>query len=404
MKQYTPFEYLQINLANHYGLDKEQFEDRIAWVKENNAVLEHRTLTANDAFRYRAALLAYRDVQTGKPIGYLVGLDAAASGIAILGALTGCKTTAANTGITGTRRRDIYGKCTKVMSDLLGADVEVDRDPVKKALMTSYYGSKAKPKEVFGEDTPELQAFYEAAETVAPGANALKEILLMAWQPYADLHEWIMPDGFHVRLPVLQTMESRLEVDELDHTTIKMLYEDNIGTERGLSLVANVTHSCDSLMVREVGRRCKYDQEQLLAAAELLEYRLTRSNIPGQETFHIERLWRQTGFLSLVGIEHVMGATCTSWFNEDYCEALLGLIKTTLAKPSFDILFIHDEYLCHPNYMNHVRQTVIDVLAEMADSNLASDILSQITGSPVNVSRLSTDLGDEIRKSEYIIN
>ena len=403
MKQYSAFKYLQIDLANHYGLDKEQFEDRIAWVKENDGILESLAPMAEDHFRYQAALLAYRDAQAGKPIGYLIGLDAAASGIAILGALTGCKITAANTGIIGTRRRDIYGKCTKVMSDLLDADVEVDRDPVKKSLMTSYYGSKAKPKEVFGEDTPELQAFYEAAETVAPGASALKEILLMAWQPHADLHEWIMPDGFHVRLPVLQTMESRLEIDELEHTTIKMLYEDNVGTERGLSLVANFTHAQDSMLCREVGRRCKYDETRLLISAELLAYHISTWDSRPVDNPRIQQLWENTGFLSLVGIERITEDSINN-FSRAYCEALLELIQTTLNKPSFDILFIHDEYLCHPNYMNHVRQTVIDVLAEMADSRLAEDILLQITGSPVDVPHLSDHLGDEIRKSEYIIS
>ena len=328
MKSYTPLEYLQIDLANHYGLDQLQFEERIEWAEqEGGAYLEDFVHQAKDSFRYQASLMAYRDAQAGKSIGYLVGLDAAASGIAILGALSGCHVTAANTGIIGPKRKDIYGICTNVMSGMLGAEIEIPRPEVKGALMPSYYGSKAQPKEVFGEDTPELCAFLDAAKEVAPGADMLKNILLMSWQPYALKHSWIMPDGFHVHIPVLQTMETKLEIDELDHTSIKMLYEDNIGTETGLSLVANFTHSCDAYMIREVARRC-----------------------------------------------------------------------------DFDILFIHDEYLCHPNNMNHVRQTVIDVLAEMADSNLANSILSQITGQPALMTKLSADLGNEIRKGEYIIS
>ena len=400
MKQYTPLEYLQIDLANHFGKDKEQFEDRIAWVAENEDSLESLVQQAEDPFRYQAALMAYRDAQNDRPIGYLVGLDAAASGIAILGALTGCKVTAANTGITGDRRKDIYGECTKVMSGLLGTDVDVSRTEVKAALMPMYYGSKARPRDLFGDGTRELQAFYDAADTVAPGASALKELLLTAWQSYADLHEWIMPDGFHVRLPVLQTMESRLEIDELDHTTIKMLYEDNVGTEQGLSLVANFTHAQDSMLCREVGRRCKYDPVKLMVTINHLEHRTgaTPKSVP-----HIEELWRNTGFLSLVGIEYVTEESVNT-FSIGYCKALHALITTTLLKPSFDILCVHDEYLCHPNYMNHVRQTVIDVLAEMADSDLASDILEQITGKNVAVPQLSQNLGDAIRESEYIIS
>lgn len=42
----------------------------------------------------------------------------------------------------------------------------------------AFYGSKAKPKEIFGEDTPELNAFYQAAQQVAPGAWELLQDLL----------------------------------------------------------------------------------------------------------------------------------------------------------------------------------------------------------------------------------
>lgn len=63
-----------------------------------------------------------------------------------------------------------------------------------------------------------------------------------------------------------------------------------------------------------------------------------------------------------------------------------------------------DEFMAHPNYMNHVRQIVIDVLAEMADSNIMNHILSQITGEPVSIPPIDCKLGDLIRESEYIIS
>ena len=403
MIEYTPLQYLQIDLANQCGLDHTQFEDRIQWVMEHERNLELFAPEAKDFFRYTAALQAYRDAQAGKPIGYLVGLDAAASGIAILGALTGCTVTAANTGIIGAKRKDVYDVCTESMRDLLGSEIEVLKDDVKKSLMTSYYGSKATPKNVFGKDTPELHAFYQAAEMVAPGASAMKNALLLAWQPFVLEHSWTMPDGFEVNIPVLQTMETKLEIDELDHLSIKMLYEDNVGTEKGLSLVANVTHACDALMVREVARRCNYDKEFLMNMENNLTIYLNDNSVYKYKyTPAIEQLWKDHEFLSLVGIEYLNEESVKD-FGHDYLNALLELITQTLKKPSFEVLFIHDEYLSHPNYMNYVRGCVIDVLAAMADSNIPSHILTQIIGEPTQAPTLSHNLGDAIRRSEYII-
>jgi len=178
MEKYRGIEYLKIDISNNYGLDKQPYADRIAWVDEHEEYLEELVGAADKPFQYLAAVMAYRDAQKGIPTGHLVGFDACASGIAIMAALTGCKTTAENTGLIGNTRADVYGQTTQVMSMLLGSDVEVARKDVKAASMTHFYGSKAKPKEIFGEGTDEFNAFYEANKIVAPGASELMDILL----------------------------------------------------------------------------------------------------------------------------------------------------------------------------------------------------------------------------------
>lgn len=339
MKTYTPLQYLQIDIANHYGLDKLQFEERIQWVLDNEEHLESKTEMADDKYRYIAAILAYRQAQNNEPVHHLVGLDANASGIAILGAISGCKTTARNTGIIGKQQKDVYGICTDIMSALLDSDVEVPRKEVKSALMPCYYGSKVAPKEVFGKDTDELEAFEEASQAVAPGAHVLKDTLLMAWQPNVLKHSWVMPDGFKVEIPVLQTMETTLRIKELDDTRIKMLYEDNVGSEEGLSLVANVTHSIDGMLVREVARRCNYNDTQLERVRDIL-YQRIHTGKTGKDCPHIEGLWNETGFLSLTGVECINEESVYD-FGLNYCSELLELIECTLQKPTFEVLFIH---------------------------------------------------------------
>ena len=37
MQTFSPIEYMAIDIANHFGLDKQPWEARIAWFKENGA-------------------------------------------------------------------------------------------------------------------------------------------------------------------------------------------------------------------------------------------------------------------------------------------------------------------------------------------------------------------------------
>ena len=151
----------------------------------------------------------------------------------IMGVLSNCPVTCANVGITGDKRMDIYTECT----DEMGID-DVPRSDIKDAFMTYLYQSTAQPKNLFGDDTSELRAFYEALVTVAPGACKVLSEMAMSWQSNALTHEWDMVDGFHVRVPVLQKVQSKIEIDELDHMSLTYMYEENIGTEYGLSSAA----------------------------------------------------------------------------------------------------------------------------------------------------------------------
>ena len=135
METYTPIEYLKIDLANQYGLDKQQFEDRIAWVDRNQVNLEAMVEYAEDRYRFAAALIAFREVQAGKPTGHLVGLDACASGPQIMAALMRDPIGALNTSLVGSKRNCVYTKTTQVMNKILNMQKTFDRSSVKNALM-----------------------------------------------------------------------------------------------------------------------------------------------------------------------------------------------------------------------------------------------------------------------------
>ena len=244
MQQFSGFEYLLMDAANSYGLDKLLFEDRIQWGREHLDELESLTGKAESAYLFMKSVAAIRKAQQGIPTGHLVALDAVCSGMQIMSAITGCISGARATGLVDPdRRADAYTEQTQRMQVILGSNIHVTRKDAKAALMTSFYGSKEQPKIIFGEDTPELAAFYQACMEMAPGAYELLQELLDTWQPYALVHAWKLPDGYDARVKVMQREETRIEVDELDHASFTYEYYVNQGSKKGLSNVANVVHS-----------------------------------------------------------------------------------------------------------------------------------------------------------------
>lgn len=240
MKCFTGWQYLLIDLANAYGLDKELFEVRIKWAEENLHQLESLVDKADSKPLYVSAMLAVRKAQKGLPTGHLVGFDASNSGMQMMSALTGCISGASYCGLVYPDvRSDAYTSCTKLMNELLGAQdisVNVSRKDAKNALMTTLYGSSAQPKKIFGEDSPALAAFYETVATMAPGAWRLLQELLDSWNSHALAHCWQLPDGFEANIRVMRKIagqEGRIEVDELGGASFTYEFYSNEPVQKG---------------------------------------------------------------------------------------------------------------------------------------------------------------------------
>ena len=217
-KRYTGYQWLLIDIANAFGKDKLVFEKRVEWVEENIEILESLTEKAETKPLFIKAVQALRKAQQRIPTGHMVAVDGSASGIQMLSVLSGCITGATASGLVNPNKRaDAYTEVTEAMNTILGGGFSISRSDAKRSIMTSFYGSKQIPKELFGEDTPEINAFYEAVYQCAPGAWNLLQDLIGAWNPYALEHTWVLPDGFVAKVKVMQKKEVRIEVDELSY-------------------------------------------------------------------------------------------------------------------------------------------------------------------------------------------
>jgi hypothetical protein len=416
MAPFTGFQYLLIDVANQYGHDKLLFEERIEWATANLNSLEAQADKAETLPLYRKAVMAIRKAQQGIPTGHLVGFDAVCSGVQLMSVLTGCVAGATATGLVDPNvRADAYTALTRAMQSILGTGFNVARSDAKQALMTSMYGSKKTPREIFGDNTPELNAFYKAAATVAPGAWELLQELLASWQPGALMHSWKLPDGFDVRIKVMTKKQARIEVDELDHATFTYEFYENEGQDKGLSNAANVIHSVDAYVLRAIHRRCNYTPEVVSYVDKCLEEELITRSLFGQPeasevdlfmsektAYYIEQ-YNRSGMPDAVILPYLNQASVTC-LSQKHLEAMAVIVSGMLEYSPFEVVTIHDEFKCHPNNMNHLRQQYINVLAELAESNLIGDVLGQIHGTTGTYTKLSNDLGDKIRKSNYALS
>jgi len=402
MQTFTGYQYIKIDVANHYGLEKETFDSRIKWVDMHMNELEALVDEASSRPLYVAAVMALRDALAGVPSGHLVGLDACSSGIQIMGTLMGCPVTCESTGLVDpTVRADIYTDVTDVMNAKLhqaGINISPARSDVKSALMTHFYGSTMKPKEIFGEETIELEKFYEAQAEVAPGAVTTMEMLLGSWQPFGLSHDWSLPDGFEAKCKVMTPVDVKIEVDELDHATFTHRFYENEGTETGLSIAANIIHSIDGMIVREMNRRCNYDPVILAKAKDLIESELTRRQ-PIPSMVDTEQ------FISLVEAENIAkGKTCILDYTVSDLLRIDYLIGASMAHTAFPLVCVHDEFKAHANNMNHLRQHYIEIFAELGDSNLLADILTQVNQAPVTIDKVTPYISTLIRQSNYALS
>ncbi len=137
MQSFDGRSYLKIDIANNYGLDKKTWDERIEWFNQHESMLHNLVDSAEEPALFYAGVKAWKDVQAGKPIGYMVSLDATSSGLQILAALTGDRMAAQLCNVVDTGyREDAYTIIYDEMIQRTGGQAKISRDDTKSAIMT----------------------------------------------------------------------------------------------------------------------------------------------------------------------------------------------------------------------------------------------------------------------------
>lgn len=171
----------------------------------------------------------------------------------------------------------------------------------------------------------------------------------------------------------------------------------------------NVIHSIDAYVLRCMQRRCNYNDVIVPMAYDYICEELAyRGDGPALDSM-AESI---SVYADLYNRTNMADAVIFPWINSqsvecletDHLEALKALAESMLVHEPFELVTVHDEFKCHPNYCNDMRQHYINIFAEMADSNMLDDIVNQITGSHVSYSGMNMNISEMIRTSEYALS
>ena len=396
MQLFKGIEYIKIDIANKFGLDKDKWDDRLKWFELNEFMLRDLLSEAEEPAQYLAGI--NEDALKGIPSGYLISLDATASGAQILCCLTGDLDGAKLCNLVNTgNREDLYTNIYNYMVEKYNLPKNISRDKVKKAIMTALYSSIKEPEKAFGKR--HINHFYETMLKLMPGAWRLNIKFLEMWQSDKELYMWTLPDNFHSSFKSKVEVEDTFTVNGKTHTR---RYKVVGATTEGRALGANITHSIDGYVVREITARAMFDRNKLQYVNNLL-----KGIVPSNEKIREEdnntvatlvALSKSCGMASVRLLEHLN--------SENIKNVPLDLIKSLISKiPSrkFSVLSVHDCFRCLPNYGNDLRQLYKDLMCEIADSCLLEHILEHVLGKRISITKRIDNLSDYIKDAEYPI-
>lgn len=407
MQTFTGKQYLMIDIANNFGLDKENWDVRLKWFEDNQHQLAQLVQQADEPALFFAGYRAYDNMIQGKPSGYPISLDATSSGLQILACLTGDRKAALMCNVVDNGKREdaytvVFNQMVHHLVNELGLQAGgIKRDDCKQAIMTSLYSSVAVPKQVFGEGV-QLTVFYETMADMAPAVWELNTAFLNMWRPDVLEHTWVLPDNFHVKVKVMDSIKETVHFQNRPYETY---YKVNQPMEQGRSIGANVVHSLDGMIVREMTRRCMYKPEQIEYLVGILN---TDSSFHGtsdvtEDDKMVQILWKhyeESDYLSARILDH-LNLENLGHVNEN---EIWELIWSLPEKP-FDLVAVHDCFRCLPNYGNDLRKQYNIQMSELANSKMLQYLIRQITGNhQLNIGKLDDTLWEDALVSNYSLS
>lgn len=256
----------QIDIANHMGLDKKDYSERLSTVQSLSNLAN---VKAKKPILFAKAVESYNKMTLSdyNSTDYMCQIDATASCLQIQAIIANDSKVAKYTNLTDISKcYDIYGKAAQEIIDLVKSKLQVSdiRDIVKKAVMTAGYNSQKQitvaRKELAKKGLRIAQEYLEEIVYTGPKIRQLlKKMNKLFSSVKTDMIKYTMPDGFVVELPNIT--KNRIFVKNKEYKYKYMMRYDERGydyEENWRSLAPNIIHSIDAYICRELIRRCDF--------------------------------------------------------------------------------------------------------------------------------------------------
>lgn len=400
MDKFTGLQYLQIDIASRYGLDKLSWQARLDWFNTNESSLDSLVDSAKEPAMFQAGVLAYRDYKLKEPSGFGISLDATTSCLQLISLLVGDeKGLEYSNVIDNGRRNDAYTLIYLEMQSRSPLAKDIKRSDLKNAIMTMLYGSTKQPEEVFGKGEL-LALFYEVMNDLFPKCMEYINYTVNAWQKDVINYGWILPDDFHVKIKVMN--KQYMSITYLGRVS-QLVENVNESNNYGRSYAANIIHSVDGFIVRELLRRCRYEVDVIKQVKQaLIDVYVPKKTPKDYDTKMLQILLDQqkkSGYLSTRVLNHIHRSN-SFMVNKSEIRAMIR----ALPKQPFDVLTIHDCFRCLPNYGNDLREQYNIILAQIYESDILESIISDLTNDGTKVNKAFINVGDKIFNANYALS
>lgn len=431
MKKLTAFEYSLKTLSNHAfkGSDKETLEVQVALGKKllpmlpslstMEGVKEFSQSHILEASNVRGVMSLSKDILNNQ-FGW-VPLDTASSQSLITSAIT--------------RDNECLNKIfhldTNLPSDIyttIGEEIratfnlgDIPRKVIKKALMAWGYGGYSHLCQLcdIKQDVLNTVMFDIAKSLGFTGIFTMRQACLDAWDEDALEHRWELPDGYEIHQVITQDTFARdMMTGEYIYPAKRVEITLN-GKQRGIdcrwskigtrnqkesgtrSIGANLIHSLDAFLMRELVRRCKQDftikPEEF---KEVIEYSfdIKVKDPKAEDLFH---MWEETNIVSLNILNHLHYG---DYLPRPYWEAIQEVIND-LPQDGFDIRPIHDEFACLPRYANEMRYQFNHLIAELYLSTILQYFSKQFDKLDIKpIDEAKPEMVKQILEADYLLS
>lgn len=240
---------------------------------------------------------------------------------------------------------------------------------MKNVIMPFFYGSQACLKAIEGRE----QQFEAVMKQNCSGAYRLREFLMKNHNVGVDSFSWRLPDNHNVFFKVTEKVKEEMYYDDFIVTLVR---NEQRTTKKGsyIKLPANIVHSVDAYILRELTCRAKLPQDIAQNVVDA-KYNLGEATAELQDYIDI---YNETNMVSVRALQYINTDMDVNNMPEGMYSKALEIANWVLNRSSeFPVIVIHDSFQVPYRFGNQVRELYRNLIAEICDSTLLDYIVSQ---------------------------